>query len=55
MNDEERSLLSERLRPRTLSDLTLPAHVLQSYRQMLVTAEPVRRRRLWADGQSIWL
>ena len=26
----------------------------ESYRQMLVTAEPVRRRRLWADGQSIW-
>ena len=26
----------------------------RSYRQILVTAEPVRRRRLWADGQSIW-
>jgi hypothetical protein len=23
-----------------------------SYRQILVTAEPVRRRRLWADGRS---
>ncbi len=29
MNDEEKSLLSQRLRPRTLSDLTSPAHVLQ--------------------------
>ena len=26
----------------------------QSYRQILVTAEPVRRRRLWADGRSVW-
>lgn len=26
----------------------------QSYRQILVTAWPVRRRRLWADGQSVW-
>jgi G3E family GTPase len=25
-----------------------------SYRQILVTARPVRRRRLWADGQSVW-
>jgi hypothetical protein len=25
-----------------------------SYRQILVTAWPVRRRRLWADGQSVW-
>jgi hypothetical protein len=25
-----------------------------SYRQILVTAEPVRRRRLWADGQPVW-
>jgi hypothetical protein len=25
-----------------------------SYRQFLVTAEPVRRRRLWAEGQSVW-
>lgn len=24
----------------------------RSYRQILVTAEPVRRRRLWADGRS---
>jgi hypothetical protein len=26
----------------------------ESYRQILVTAEPVRRRRLWADGQPVW-
>ena len=26
----------------------------RSYRQILVTAEPVRRRRLWADGQPVW-
>ena len=25
-----------------------------SYRQILVTAEPVRRRRLWANGQPVW-
>ena len=25
-----------------------------SYRQILVTAGPVRRRRLWADGQRVW-
>ena len=25
-----------------------------SYRQILVTAGPVRRRRLWADGRSGW-
>jgi hypothetical protein len=25
-----------------------------SYRQILVTAEPVRRRRLWAEGQPVW-
>ena len=25
-----------------------------SYRQILVTAGPVRRRRLWADGRSAW-
>ncbi|MGY4505251.1 hypothetical protein ACVWYH_009208 [Bradyrhizobium sp. GM24.11] len=25
-----------------------------SYRQFLVTAGPVRRRRLWADGRSAW-
>src|SRR5258708_7273594 len=25
-----------------------------SYRQILVTAWPVRRRRFWADGQSVW-
>ena len=24
-----------------------------SYRQILVTAEPVRRRRLWADGHPV--
>jgi RNA-directed DNA polymerase len=28
--------------------------VTQSYRQILVTAGPVRRRRLWADGRSAW-
>jgi N-6 DNA Methylase len=27
---------------------------IKSYRQILVTARPVRRRRLWADGQSVW-
>jgi uncharacterized membrane protein len=26
----------------------------ESYRQFLVTAGPVRRRRLWADGRSAW-
>ena len=26
----------------------------ESYRQILVTAGPVRRRRLWADGRSAW-
>src|SRR5450631_1043854 len=25
-----------------------------SYRQILVTAGPVRRRRFWADGRSAW-
>ena len=25
----------------------------RSYRQILVTTGPVRRRRLWADGQSV--
>src|SRR5258706_4715368 len=25
-----------------------------SYRQILVTAWPVRRRRFWADGQAVW-
>jgi hypothetical protein len=30
------------------------AFFIMSYRQILVTAEPVRRRRLWADGQSAW-
>jgi hypothetical protein len=28
--------------------------VTGSYRQILVTAEPVRRRRLRADGQPAW-
>ena len=28
--------------------------VALSYRQTLVTAGPVRRRRLWADGQRVW-
>lgn len=32
----------------------LPAGGRQSYRQILVTAGPVRRRRLWADGRSAW-
>ena len=27
--------------------------VKESYRQILVTAEPVRRRRLRGDGQSV--
>ncbi len=27
--------------------------VSQSYRQILVTAGPVRRRRLWAEGQPV--
>ncbi|WP_253075396.1 MULTISPECIES: SDR family oxidoreductase [unclassified Bradyrhizobium] len=26
----------------------------RSYRQILVTAVPVRRQRLWADGRSTW-
>jgi len=26
----------------------------ESYRQILVTAGPVRRRRLWAEGQPVW-
>jgi hypothetical protein len=29
-------------------------YVVWSYRQILVTAGPVRRRRLWADGQRAW-
>jgi len=29
-------------------------YALRSYRQILVTAEPVRRRRLRADGRSAW-
>jgi len=28
--------------------------LVRSYRQILVTAVPVRRRRLWADGQPVW-
>src|ERR1035437_7748340 len=28
--------------------------MVRSYRQILVTAGPVRRRRLWADGRSAW-
>jgi hypothetical protein len=28
--------------------------LLTNYRQFLVTAWPVRRRRLWADGRSAW-
>ena len=31
-----------------------PENADWSYRQILVTAWPVRRRRLWADGQSVW-
>jgi hypothetical protein len=27
--------------------------IAKSYRQILVTARPVRRRRLWADGRSV--
>jgi hypothetical protein len=27
---------------------------LSSYRQFLVMAGPVRRRRLWGDNQSVW-
>jgi hypothetical protein len=26
----------------------------ESYRQILVTAGPVRRRRFWVDGQQAW-
>jgi hypothetical protein len=33
---------------------TPPLRAARSYRQFLVTARPVRRRRLWADGQSVW-
>ena len=32
----------------------LVGYPVGSYRQFLVTARPVRRRRLWADGQSVW-
>ena len=28
--------------------------LIRSYRQILVTAGLVRRRRLWADGRSAW-
>jgi hypothetical protein len=28
--------------------------LFKSYRQILVTAGPVRRRRFWADGRSAW-
>ena len=31
-----------------------PAGNRGSYRQILVTAGPVRRRRFWADGQPAW-
>jgi len=34
--------------------LTIFAVDFLSYRQILVTAVPVRRRRLWADGQPVW-
>jgi formylglycine-generating enzyme required for sulfatase activity len=37
-----------------LSKKTGKTYRLLSYRQILVTARPVRRRRLWADGQSVW-
>ena len=33
---------------------SLGQHEIASYRQNLVTAGPVRRRRLWADGRSAW-
>jgi hypothetical protein len=36
---------------RVNSDFSKP---YPSYRQILVTAGPVRRRRLWADGRSAW-
>jgi hypothetical protein len=36
------------------SEDILPYTLFGSYRQILVTARPVRRRRLWADGQSGW-
>jgi hypothetical protein len=38
---------------KTLVTASVPAVTL-SYRQILVTAGPVRRRRLWADGRSAW-
>jgi len=41
--------VSERVKQLDTTSIPLP-----SYRQFLVTAEPVRRRRLWADGQSVW-
>ena len=40
------------------TEITLPDNHTDeshaSYRQILVTAGPVRRRRLWADGRSAW-
>ena len=39
--------------PFVIMDSTMPPRD-PSYRQILVTAVPVRRRRLWADGQSVW-
>src|SRR5260221_4617764 len=34
--------------------ITVSSGRQRSYRQILVTTGPVRRRRLWADGQSVW-
>src|SRR6478672_8364607 len=40
--------------PRNVACRSKSNHSKQSYRQILVTAWPVRRRRLRADGQSVW-
>ncbi len=41
---------------RTYDEATRKGKVVKrrSYRQILVTAGLVRRRRLWADGRSAW-
>ena len=36
------------------NDASLLHNQLSSYRQILVTAGPVRRRRFWVDGQQAW-
>ena|ERR1017187_4098324 len=59
LSDAERAKLGEighRLGRKSLSEVAttaLPDTIL-SYRQFLVTAGPVRRRRFRADGRSAW-